>query len=285
MFYTIFCIICTTLLGALFKWSENYKVRASAIISVNYFICFIIGFIHTGPSIYNNFNSTWLLYSIGLGCLFIIGFSFFAWSINIAGLPMATIFQKMSIILTVIAAVLLGDNLNIYQLIGLLTGIASIFFIYSIKGRKSGKKYEYFGFLLGTLLISSSIEILFIVVNKKIDFNSQLMLIFPSYIFLFAGIIGIIFMAFIQTEFTITLKEMIFGILLGIPNFYSIYFLMRALDQEMSGAIFFPTLNCSVIVLASIMGKYLFKEKLNQKQLIGIMLSMISIFLIFYFKK
>ena len=53
------------------------------------------------------------------------------------------------------------------------------------------------------------------------------------------------------------------GILLGIPNFYSIYFLMMALNNEMSGSVFFPTLNCSVIALSSLLGIYLFKEKLR----------------------
>ena len=88
-----------------------------------------------------------------------------------------------------------------------------------------------------------------------------------------------------KSSFPITKSELLFGILLGIPNFYSIYFLMMALNHEMSGSVFFPALNCSVILVSTLIGKYVFKESFNDRQLMGVALSMISIFLIFYFKK
>ncbi|HEX5624700.1 MAG TPA: EamA family transporter, partial [Saprospiraceae bacterium] len=105
-----------------------------------------------------------------------------------------------------------------------------------------------------------------------------------SFIFLFAGMIG--YTAFHRRFSTVPLsrKEWGFGILLGIPNFYSIYFMMLALQFELPGSVFFPVLNCGVIVLSALSGHLLFREPINRFQVVGILLSTISIFLITYFK-
>lgn len=285
MVYTILCIFCTTLLGVLFKWSEQYSVRQSAMIPINYLVCLIIGIIHTGHSMTTEISYDWLPYSFGLGCLFIIGFSCYAKSIQIAGLPVATLFQKISIIITVSVAISLGDSLNAIQGIGLILGLASLFFILNIPDSKIRISNKYFGFLISTLIISSVIEILFISINKAFNFSTDLKLIFSSYIFLVAGVLGLLFFFFMKNTFPMNKTELTFGICLGIPNFYSIYFLLMALDHEMNAAIFFPILNCSVIMLSTFLGKFIFKESLNQNQIIGMVLSMISIFVIYSFNK
>jgi drug/metabolite transporter (DMT)-like permease len=284
MVYTLLCICCTTSLGALFKWAEQYQVRHSAIIPINYFICFFIGFLHTGYSITAELSTEWLFYAIGLGCLFVIGFSSYAKSIQLAGLPIATLFQKISIILTVSMAILLGDSLNTVQIIGMFLGLASLYFILNIHDSEKRVRYKYLGFLMITFFVASGIEIIFIIINKTFQFSTTLKLIFSSYIFLVAGILGLLAFFFMIKSIHITKNELAFGICLGIPNFYSIYFLMMALDHEMNASIFFPLLNCSVIMLSTILGKYLFKETLNRNQIIGIVLAMISIFVIYTFK-
>lgn len=285
MIYTLVCVLSTTILGVLFKYSERYTARSVAFIPINYFICFFIGLLHSGPAIFQKYSVSWLPYSICLGSLFIIGFSYYAKTIQTAGLPLATLFQKMSIILTVIIAVLLGDRITYYQVLGLMLGFFSFFIILGIRKGQANQNYKYYGYLIGTLVISSCIEIIFISVEKRFTLPAELKLIFPSYLFLIAGILGILSLRINTSSFLINKSEIIFGILLGIPNFYSIFFMMMALNHEMSGAVFFPTLNCSVIIMSSLIGKYLFKEQLSRNQWTGITLSLISIFLIFYFKK
>jgi len=285
MIYTISCIICTTLLGIVFKCAEQFNARAQAIIPINYLVCFITGFFISGFALFDKISFNWLPYSLVLGCLFIAGFSFFAKSILRTGLPIAILFQKMSVVLTVLFAMLLGDIINLFQLAGLIIGIFSIYFIIDFKTNNPETQYKSYGLLFGILVLSSAIEIIFIYIDKTLHLSPQLKFIMPSYIFLVAGILGFIFFLLSHSLRSITKWELIFGILLGIPNFFSIYFLMMALERELNGSVFFPALNCSVIALSSVIGWYFFKDKLNLKQLIGILLSMISIFLLTYFKK
>src|SRR5690606_3038046 len=55
--------------------------------------------------------------------------------------------------------------------------------------------------------------------------------IFSATIFFFAAVFGVVFLA-IRGKLNIGIKEVIGGLLLGIPNYYSIAFLMQALSTK-----------------------------------------------------
>ncbi len=285
MFYTVFCILCTALLGVLFKTYESTSTKASVIIPVNYMVCFAIGCIHSGTAVFSSFSPGWIPYILVLGCLFIMGFRLFARSIRMAGLPVATLFQKMSVLLTVLFALVLGDSMNNFQFLGVLTGLLSMFLIIDHHNLQSKNFRDYLAVLAGTLIISSCLEILFILIDKWLFLSTNEKLIFPAYLFFVAGILGFISEYWIESKISISKKELFYGIILGIPNFYSIYFLMMTLNREFSGAVFFPLLNCSIIALSCTIGFVFFKEPVTRLKLTGVVLSMLSTFLIYYFKQ
>lgn len=284
MSYTLWCIFFTSLLGLIFKLSERFGARALFFIPFNYLICFFLGFAYSGNSFVREASIKWIPYTILIGGLFIIGFNLFGKTIRNFGISTATLFQKMSVVLTVFVAILFGDHLNWVQFIGILIGIIAMFLILKINLLHFQFRLDGTGILFISLFLASCIEISFILIDKHFNFESELKIIFQSYIFLVAGILGFVNFAIKQNDFKILKADIIFGLLLGIPNFFSIYFLMMALDHEVNGSLFFPILNCSVISITLILGNLLFKERFSYRQLSGLILSMISIFMIFYFK-
>ena len=60
----------------------------------------------------------------------------------------------------------------------------------------------------------------------------------------------------------IGIKEMLFGIGVGIPNFFASRFLLIALNS-VPAIIAYPTRGVGSILVVSIAGIFLFKEKLN----------------------
>ena len=64
-------------------------------------------------------------------------------------------------------------------------------------------------------------------------------------------------------------KDAGFGILLGVPNYFSAKFLLKALD-DIAAVVVFPTYSVATVVLISLAGLVLFKEKLGKKQWIGL---------------
>ena len=101
-------------------------------------------------------------------------------------------------------------------------------------------------------------------------------------LFFFASISGILILSgkSIISNNTLQLKSLFWGIIFGIPNFFSLVFFLKALnDPELSSSIVFPLVSMGVIVSSSIIGMILFKEKLSKNNWIGILLSICAIYI------
>ena len=64
------------------------------------------------------------------------------------------------------------------------------------------------------------------------------------------------------------LKDIGFGILLGVPNYFSAKFLLKSLES-VPAVIAFPTFSVGAIVIITLAGVLVFKEKLSRKQVVG----------------
>ena len=78
-------------------------------------------------------------------------------------------------------------------------------------------------------------------------------------------------------------KSVLIGAAIGIPNYFSIWFLMRVLKKfaNNSSAII-PINNMGIVLFSAVMAWILFKEKLSLVNWIGIILSLGAIALIAY---
>jgi len=105
---------------------------------------------------------------------------------------------------------------------------------------------------------------------------------FAVLIFGVAGIIGtlILITQIITGRTAINTRSVIGGIMLGVPNYGSILFLLLALDSNLGGSVIYPINNVSIIVLSAILAYLIFKEKFNTKNILGVVLSIIAIILI-----
>ncbi|MBL7918215.1 MAG: EamA/RhaT family transporter, partial [Bacteroidia bacterium] len=84
-----------------------------------------------------------------------------------------------------------------------------------------------------------------------------------------------------QNKFNYFGKHVLAGFALGIPNYFSIYFIFKALESGvMQSALLFPVLNISNVLLSALVGFTLFKEKLSLINYLGLLLSVVSILLI-----
>lgn len=109
------------------------------------------------------------------------------------------------------------------------------------------------------------------------------MALFSTTIFALAGTIGI-FILIVQAvmrKLRITGKNILGGIILGIPNYFSIYFLVLALRSEgFESSVVFTLNNVAIVLLSTLLGILLFKERLLPKNWLGILLAIISILLV-----
>lgn len=280
MTYLILCILFTFSLGLLFRLFPR-QLKMSNVIMVNYVFCGLTGFLSSGES------SFWLQgplpgIAVLMGSLFILGFNIFGNSVVTNGLGISTAVQKISLSLTVPAALVLGEKLSGLQWLGLALAFPAIWFLV-IEKEETARDKKNSWLLAAILLVAAVIEIAFMVLNKNAETIAIDSLSLTGLIFSGAGILSVAAGLINGNALKIRFSEILAGICLGLPNFFSIYFLNKSLSGGLPGSLVFPLLNCSVIILSLLAGVFAFGEKLSPHKKAGLALAVISILLIGFY--
>ena len=105
---------------------------------------------------------------------------------------------------------------------------------------------------------------------------------FVALIFGIAGILGnvVLLGGLLIGKIRFSYKEIVVGIILGVVNFGSIYFLMETIGQKWDGSVVFPINNVSIIVLSTLLALWIFKEKFSKINTLGLICALVAIGLI-----
>ena len=99
----------------------------------------------------------------------------------------------------------------------------------------------------------------------------------------FAAVFGIIILIVkqITNKEKFGVKSLIAGVVLGIPNYYSIVFLIRALqNKNFESSTLFTVNNVATVIVSTLVGLLLFKENFSTKNKIGVGLAILGIILV-----
>jgi len=256
-------------------------------IVVNYFVCVITGSVVLGDFPINSETTEqfWFPYALALGLIFITGFNATAFTIQKFGITIGAVMQKMSIIFSVSWALLMyGESLTLFKGLGILAAIAAIILtnIQSSDGENAKEAIPkmYYIFPAMTLILSGVMEILLFEVEQQATTSGDLR--FVSTLFGIAGIFGFTYLVFnlLTGKMTFKIQNLWGGIVLGVPNFFSIYFLLKAIGYGWEGSVVFPVNNVAIIALSSILAYLLISEKLSKLNWLGVALAGVSILLI-----
>ncbi|GAA0746871.1 EamA family transporter [Gaetbulibacter jejuensis] len=282
--YLVFSILASTLIFIVFKLFQRFKIDTTQAIVVNYFIACIVGLIaYDSPiSISEITNSKWFLGAVFLGVLFISIFIVMAITVQKNGVSVASVASKMSVVIPVIFGIYVyNESTGLQKLIGILLALAAVYLASIKAGSKINfKKNLLFPILLflGSGVIDTSIKYL---ETTYVPENG--IPIFSATIFGCAALIGVLTLIakLFKGEFKFQPKSLLGGITLGIINYSSIYFLLKALDHEtFESSTLFTVNNVGIVMLSTLTGLVLFGEKLSAKNWIGIVLAIVSIILV-----
>ncbi len=226
----------------------------------------------------------WFFSSIMLSILFIVGFNLMAISFQKAGLALTAIIQKMSLLISAAFAIVFYDEiLTNYKLIGFIAAVMTIILVnYPKKGQKIELKNKWLIALpLTVFLLSGFIEILLFYVEVSGQVNGDGMY-FTATAFGLAGCMGSLLVLFrvITKRAQFRLKDVIGGVILGLPNYLSIYLLVYLLGKGWEGSILFPLNNVSILLMVTLIGAFFYKEKIDKLKTIGLCFGIIAIVLI-----
>lgn len=134
---------------------------------------------------------------------------------------------------------------------------------------------------LGSGIIDTSIKYF-----EEEHLTDQEIPIFSSMVFGCAALTGLIFIGIksFKAPLKVNFRNILGGIALGVPNYFSIFFLIRALRSDMlNSAAVFTLNNVAIVMLSTILGILLFKERLRPKNWGGVALAILSIVLVALF--
>ncbi|EAR01539.1 EamA family transporter [Maribacter sp. HTCC2170] len=280
-------VCCSSLIFVIFKLFDVYKIETFYAIISNYVVACIVGlFFYSGEINPIEISSKpWFLGTLLLGFLFIIVFNLMARTSQTVGVSVASVATKMSLVIPVIFGVLVyKEELGLIKIIGILLALAAVYFA-SIKEskisiRKSALLLPILVFL-GSGIIDTSIKYV-----QESHISENEFPLFSATVFGAAAFVGICFILVksFKTSLKINLKNVLGGIALGVPNYFSVYYLLRALQNpSLTSSSIFTINNVAVVMLSTLLGILLFKEQISLKNWGGIVLAVISIILVAIF--
>jgi len=280
MLYIVLCILCSSAIFIIFKLFDRYNINTLQGIVFNYITAFAIGILsHESAINYSELpNKPWFIGAIALAVLFISVFNVMAITSQKNGVSVAAVAGKMAVVIPVFFGVFLyQEHLTSMKITGIVLALLAVYFI-TLKNKSDSSKKASIIFpillFLGAGVIDTTIK--FVQTNYVPSTDTDL---FSGILFGLSGVFGILLYCLKPTR--ITVKNIIAGIVLGVINYYSIYYLLKALDiKNMSSAIIFSINNVSIVALSTLLGLIIFKEKLSSKNWIGIGIAIISILLI-----
>ena len=108
------------------------------------------------------------------------------------------------------------------------------------------------------------------------DYDQFLIVVFL--VALISGLLASVFRG-IRNMKGFALRNLVAGLILGLLNWYSTYFFIAGM-QYFDVSVFVPLVSVSVVTLSSLLGYFIFREKLSTINWGGILLAMLSIVLI-----
>jgi drug/metabolite transporter (DMT)-like permease len=285
MTYLVLAILCSVIIGILFKLFPRYGIDTFQAIIVNYFTCVACSTVQNGRFVVTTEIKSlpWFWYALALGIVFITGFTLAAATVRYFSVTISQIMQKMSILISVpFALFAYHESAGWMKLVGILFAIIAIILV-NIPPKiatesVAAKDSKLYLMPLLTWLLAGVIEVVFVIVQKEkmIALGDST---FITTVFFTAGCLGLTYLLYLYATKAATWswRNVIGGIALGIPNYGSMYFLLQGLSSGMESSIFFPLNNMGIILLTVAVAVLAFRDRLTKLNWVGVCLTVVAL--------
>tara|TARA_R110002050_G_scaffold180202_3_gene313810 strand:+ start:472 stop:1338 length:867 start_codon:yes stop_codon:yes gene_type:complete len=284
MIWILLSICSSILIFVVFTYLKKFSIDNLQAILVNYLVAFSIGQAQMGFSkpLVSVLEQPWLNSVLLLGFLFITLFNLMAWVSQNFGLTTVSIAVKMSVMVPISFGIFYyNESASALKISAIILALLAV---WMSTYKPARIKSNPLSIILPILLfLGSGFLDSFLKYNQQELVPAEDQAWFASSIFGFAAIFGIVAIIYRYFKMRVPLqfKALLGGIALGVPNYGSIYFLLRALDSPgMESSSLFAINNVGIVALSSLLGYFAFKEKLSPINIAGIILAIISILLI-----
>lgn len=276
MLYLILAIASSSMVSLAMRFGESRAKNKISMVFVNYVACTLLAAFYTGfQNLIPLREGIGTAVSLGIlgGFFYLGGFLFLQWNISRNGLVLSSTFMKLGILVPTVASMaVFHERPKVTQLIGFAMAIIAILMI---QFQKDGVKAKNKMALLSLLLIGGSSDALSKVYEQlgAPELKDQFLL----YIFVVAMVLCAALVLYKGQG--VCLRDVVFGLLIGIPNYYSARFLLLSLTR-LPAVVAYPTCSVGTMIVVISAGCLLFGEKLNDRQKKAMLLILAAIALL-----
>ena len=267
MIYLILAIASSALVSIFIRLGEDHVTNQMGMLLSNYIVCSICAIVCSNSEISAAIKVSGA-FDVGLGVLcgflYLAGLLLMQYNTKHNGVVLSSTFMKLGVLIpTLMAIVFFREIPKVTQVIGIVLALFAIVMIHFEKNAlKEGNKKIWLLVLLLCGGITDSTANIF----EKFG-NSAAKDIYLFMIFFTAGILA--FLLVLKSKKKVSTKDVIFGVLLGVPNYFSSRFLLLSLSS-MSAVVVYPTYSVATMITITVVGVLAFKEKLDRKKAIAL---------------
>jgi len=284
MLYVFLSVCCSVVVSVLLKLARRYGIHVYQAITWNYSMAILLTWFFFKPQVQGiQLAQLPITVYAGLVVLLPLIFLVMATSVRVAGIVRTDVAQRLSLFISLLAAFLLFNEVPTpLKITGLVTGFAAILCAIPWQKQTANRKVLSNAWIyLSVVFIGfGAIDILFkqVAAVKTVQYTTSLFIIF---IMAFAvALIGLAYQVITRTA-RIRWPHVAFGLILGVANFANILFYIKAHKAlSASPSAVFTAMNIGVITLGTLVGLFVFKERLTLLNKIGIALAIVAIIII-----
>lgn len=264
MIYLILAIASSAMVSVCMRVSERHVRNTMAMFTANYAVCLAVSRFYMGDiRLFTAENGMGIAVGLGVasGMLYLVNFVLLRRNIRRSGVVLSSASMKLgAVLIPVLAAMLFfHERMKWLQLVGIMLAVSAILLINIGKGdvNRGGGQAG----LIILLLVSGLTDTMANIYDKS---GAESL----KNHYLFYTFLAALFLAFVMAlrkKEKVRPADVSYGVLIGVPNYYSARFLLTALGK-VPAVIVYPVYSVGTIITITLVGLIAFHEKLGRRK-------------------
>ena len=262
MLYLLLAIASSAMVSVVMRLSTNKVQGNVSMLAMNYLMCMCMAAAYTG---FGNLlpNHENLPRTIGMGAvhgiLYLVSFVLLQVNVKKNGVVLSATFMKLGLLVPMMLSVFMFQEIPaVTQAVGFVLAISAILLI---NLEKEATVVQSVSGLLVLLLTGGAADAMSKVYEELGEPALSAQFLFYTFVVAFVLCLGLM----LYKKQKIGKNELFFGLLIGIPNFFSARFLLKALEF-LSAVIVYPSYSVATILAVTVAGVACFRERLGRRQ-------------------
>ena len=276
MIWLLLAILSSAMVSIIMRLSTHKVKNNVAMLVMNYLMCLVLAALYAGVGELAPASDA-LAQTIGMGvihgALYLASFVLLQVNVKKNGVVLSATFMKLGLLVPMVVSVFLfGEMPTPLQIVGFVTALAAIVLINMEKD--SALVQSKMGLVL-LLLGGGAADAMSKVFEELGERDLADQFLFYTFAAALLFCVGLMLVKKQRPE----KAELFWGLLIGIPNFFSAKFLLLAL-RDVSAVIAYPTYSVATMLVITLTGVLAFREKLGRRQWIALGVILVALALL-----